>query len=473
MTRRRGLVATAMLCAVAACDNNRPEPPPPEPPVVQHLLSVRQHAALPTQLDAVRVDGILVEMTGLVQGPDGSTDVACEVGFARFGELGTFTSDEIPFSINNEADFRRVNGIGGSVKVVGEINWCGRLGVGIIGCASMPGPRLAVVRFTPNQEAILWTHEFGHTTGSPHRDGAGALMQPFIGTDHRGVDQGECTRLIAGSEVVQAGSTMLAARASAASDRAVPASARESSGMILASAVGPEPIQSFVRKGFFEGVPYNQAKLYSDDDVPELQRLLQDPAAVDTWRNVVGTLGAIGTERAKDVLITYLFSDPDGQLSPAAYIAKSDVPVALGWLVHKSDDREALELLINATDGDWWVAQGIDWSTPIHRNREDLIASLVTKAIIGLTLSGTEEAEIRLAQLRGQLDPSARAAVLSRGERAIMTERLGSDAVASVTSVSPATREAVLQSGGDRFLEAQVQELRAVQAGGLERYYGE
>jgi hypothetical protein len=337
----------------------------------------------------------------------------------------------------------------------------------------MPGPRLAVVRFTPNQEAILWTHEFGHTTGSPHRDGTGALMQPFIGADHRGVDQGECTRLIAGSEVVQSGSTMLAARASAASDRAVPASARESSGMILASATGPEPVQSFVRKGFFEGVPYNQAKLYSDDDVPELRRLLQDPAVEDTWRNVVGTLGAIGTERAKDVLIAYLFADPHGRLSPAAYIAKSDVPVALGWLVHKSDDREALELLINATDGDWWAAQGINWSTPIHRSREDLVASLVTKAIIGLTLSGTEEAEIRLAQLQGQLDPSARAAALSRGERAAMSERLGSDAVASVTSVSPATRAAVLQSGGDRFLEAQVQELRAVQAGGLDRYYGD
>ena len=222
MTRSRGLVAIAMLCAVAACENNRPEPPPPEPPVVQHLLSVRQHAALPTQLDAVRVDGIFVEMTGLVQGADGSTDVACEVGFARFGQLGTFTSDEIPFSINSEADFRRVDGIGGSVKVVGEINWCGRLGVGIIGCASTPGPRLAVVRFTPNQEAVLWTHEFGHTTGSPHRDGAGALMQPFIGADHQGVDQTECTRLIAGSEVVQSGSTMLAARASTASARAVP-----------------------------------------------------------------------------------------------------------------------------------------------------------------------------------------------------------------------------------------------------------
>jgi hypothetical protein len=474
MTSIRGLVALAALCAVAGCGSNQSEPPPPPPPpIVQHLLSVRQHAALPTQLDQGRVDGIFVEMTELVQGADGSTDVACEVGFARFGQLGTFTSDEIPFSINNEADFSRVNGIGGSVKVVGEINWCGRLGVGIIGCASMPGPRLAVVRFTPSQEAILWTHEFGHTTGSPHRDGGGALMQPFIGADHRGVDQGECTRLIAGSEVVQSGSTMVAARTAVASDRAVPASGRASSGMILASATGPEPVQTFVRKGFFEGVPYNQAKLYSDDDVPELQRLLQDPAAEDTWRNVVGTLGAIGTERAKEVLITYLFADPDGRLSPAAYIAKSDVPVALGWLVHKSDDREALELLINATDGNWWVAQGIDWSTPIHRNREDLIASLVTKAIIGLTLSGTEEAEIRLAQLQGQLDPNARAAALSRGERTTMTERLGSDAVASVTSVSPATREAVLQSGGDRFLEAQVQELRAVQAGGLDRYYGD
>jgi hypothetical protein len=474
MTSIKGLVALAVLGAVAGCDSDGPEPPsPPPPPAAQHLLSVRQHAALPTQLDQGGVDGIFVEMTALVQAADGSTDVACEVGFARFGQLGTFTSDEIPFSINNEGDFRRVDGIGGSVKVVGEINWCGRLGVGIIGCASTPGPRLAVVRFTPNQEAVLWTHEFGHTTGSPHRDGEGALMQPFIGVDHRGVDQGECTRLIAGSDVVQSGSTMLAAQASDVSDRALPASARESSALILASAAGPESVQAFVRKGFFEGVPYNHAKLYSDDDVPELQRLLQDPAAEDTWRNVVGTLGAIGTERAKDVLIAYLFSDPKGQLSPAAYIAKSDVPVALGWLVHKSDDPEALELLIKATDGDWWVAQGIDWSTPIHRSRDDLVASLVTKAIIGLTLSGTEEAEIRLAQLRGQLDPSARAAALSRGERAAMAERLGSDAVASVTSVSPATREAVLQSGGERFLAAQVQELRAVQAGGLDRYYGD
>ena len=90
----------------------------------------------------------------------------------------------------------------------------------------MPGPRLAVVRFTPNQEAVLWTHEFGHTTGSPHRDGAGALMQPFIGADHQGVEQ-RVHILIAGSEVVQSGSTMLAARASTASDRAVPASARD------------------------------------------------------------------------------------------------------------------------------------------------------------------------------------------------------------------------------------------------------
>jgi hypothetical protein len=278
---------------------------------------------------------------------------------------------------------------------------------------------------------------------------------------------------VAGSDVVHSEGTMVAARASAAGDDALPVSAIEASGLIQASASEPEPVESFVRKGFFEGVPYNQARLYSDADVPELERLLHDPAAEETWRNVVGTLGAIGTERAKEVLIAYLFDDPEAELSPAAYIAKSDVPVALGWLVHKSDDRQALELLINATNGDWWVAQGIDWSTPIHQSREDLIASLVTKAIIGLTLSGTEEAEIRLAQLQGQLDPRAPVAALSRGEAAMMTERLGADSVATVMSVSPVTREAVLQSGGDSFLEAQAQELRAVRAGGLDRYYAE
>jgi hypothetical protein len=51
MTSIKGWVALAVLCVVAACDRNRPELPTPEPPVAQHLLSVRQHAALPAQLD--------------------------------------------------------------------------------------------------------------------------------------------------------------------------------------------------------------------------------------------------------------------------------------------------------------------------------------------------------------------------------------------------------------------------------------
>lgn len=475
----KGSVILAALLALAACDRGgrgptSPTPRPvPKPPVVEHQLSVRQHAALPTQLSEDRIDEIMRAITALVQSADGPADVACDVGFARFGGIETFTNDQIPFSINSEADFRRITAVTGSVKVVGEINWCSRLGVGIIGCASRPGPRLAVVRFTPDQEAILWAHEFGHTTGSPHRDAEGALMRPFLGASHVGVDRAECELLVAGSEAVHPVGGMVAARAAAANALAVPVSATEASAMMQPSGADPEPVESFVRKGFFEGVPFNQARLYSDEDVPELERLLRDPSAEDVRRNVVGTLGAIGTARAREVLIAYLLAEPDAELSPAEYIAKSDVPVALGWLVHQSDDPRALELLINATNGDWWVEQGIDWSTPIHRNRDDLIASLVTKAIIGLTLSGTEEAEIRLAQLQGQLDPDVPAAALSRGERAMVTERLGADAVAPVMSVSPATREAVLQSGGERFLEAQAEELRAVRAGGLESYYAE
>ena len=64
MTSIRGLIALAALGAVVGCGSDGPEPPPPSPPpAAQHLLSVRQHAALPAQLDQSRVDAIFIAMT--------------------------------------------------------------------------------------------------------------------------------------------------------------------------------------------------------------------------------------------------------------------------------------------------------------------------------------------------------------------------------------------------------------------------
>ena len=65
-------------------------------------------------------------------------------------------------SIDSAAEFNTIIGLAGHIKVVNQINWCGVL---LPECDRMrAGPRQLSwlsVRFTTNQEGILWAHEFG------------------------------------------------------------------------------------------------------------------------------------------------------------------------------------------------------------------------------------------------------------------------------------------------------------------------
>lgn len=454
---------------------------------VRYGLSVRQHEALPQLLTNSRIDEILAAMSELAQNRDSTSDVACGVEYIRHGTVGTFASDEIPFSINSAADFNKVGAAPGSIKVVGAIRWCGTLGANIIGCANTPGSGMAVVRLSSTgQEAILWEHEFAHTTGSPHRDMDRQVMRPAIRVDMREFNQVECDRILNASFIVHPVPSppggLIAAKAPAAGDgspaaaTAAPLEGPPTTAQTPAEGAAsgpPEPVTEFVSKTYFEGVPFNQASRYTNEDVPKLAAVLDDSTKQEAWGNAVATLGAIGTEQAKRELLDYLLRDPNATLSAAEYLAKSNVPVALGWLVHQSRDKEALELLIKATNGDWWTKEAnINWSTPIFKDRESLIQSLVASAIVGLTLTGAEEARIRLEQLQAQLVPGAPAAALSEDE-ADSLSGLSPEARSSMTSVSPVTREAVTQNGGESFLKGQLQEFKTLTTQGLQGYYAQ
>jgi hypothetical protein len=95
-------------------------------------------------------------------------------------------------SIDSGAEFNAVVALQGHVKVVNQINWCGRIGFNIIGCSPTPGNSLVVVRFTANQEGILWAHEYGHTRGLPHNPASTAIMNPTIATTRTMVTPSEC-----------------------------------------------------------------------------------------------------------------------------------------------------------------------------------------------------------------------------------------------------------------------------------------
>ena len=110
----------------------------------------------------------------------------------RDGDVTVFTEGD--GSIDSAAEFNALTALPGHIKVVNQINWCGALIPNVIGCAPVPGNSLAVVRFTPSLEGILWAHEYGHNKGRSHRnDDANAVMNGTIGATRLKVDAPECT----------------------------------------------------------------------------------------------------------------------------------------------------------------------------------------------------------------------------------------------------------------------------------------
>ena len=145
-------------------------------------------------------DRILRDMGTVLQNSDSPADVATPVQFVRNGPVRVLPAT-VAGTIQTQAEWNALMSAGTGVKVVQAIRWCGGPGGSIIGCAPVGNPTVnfAVVRFTANQEGILWVHEYGHNAGNGHRtDDGRAVMFPSIGVDHNVVNGTESGRYLAG-----------------------------------------------------------------------------------------------------------------------------------------------------------------------------------------------------------------------------------------------------------------------------------
>jgi len=134
-------------------------------------------------------DRILDDATRVLWRNDGAGDVSCSVRLFRRGNVGTFNNGN--GIINSQADYNTITGLAGRVKVVNQINWCSGLIPNVIGCAGT-GTSQIIVRFTANQEGILWAHEYGHTRGLGHVAGATSIMNATISPARTMATQNEC-----------------------------------------------------------------------------------------------------------------------------------------------------------------------------------------------------------------------------------------------------------------------------------------
>jgi hypothetical protein len=138
---------------------------------VEHALTISVHPNVRPRLTESNVEDILERASKLLKIRNG-----CNVGFKLKGPIKRFAQGT-PENITNESELEKVHEEAADVKVVSSISFCKKDG-DFIGCAwRRQGPKTIIV--TQQMlvvQHILWTHEFGHTTGLQHRTGAEALM---------------------------------------------------------------------------------------------------------------------------------------------------------------------------------------------------------------------------------------------------------------------------------------------------------
>jgi len=221
MRTSAGLLSLALLMWVEAASAQQ-----------TYSLSVSRHRAVPALSDG-DVRRILADASRMLQkNPrhDGDDDVACNVTLTLKGSVGTFASPNTPVVDRDNIDaVHRVDadvaGVDFHVKVVEEINFCrpDLPAEPFVGCSFSPPDFRSTILVHPKlhkdaqgrplsryPDHLLWAHEFGHLTGSGHRDDDQlALMTrcplntQFLNiSDARvRVNSDECRRLLAGPGV--------------------------------------------------------------------------------------------------------------------------------------------------------------------------------------------------------------------------------------------------------------------------------
>jgi hypothetical protein len=161
----------------------------------EYLLTVAIHKDV-RPLTPNAIEGLLKNASDLMRRNN------CPVKFKLKYPIWTFTTT--PPDVVDASSLEAVHSIPADIKVVRSIKFCKGRYQRFEGCAWRPSgfQETIVVRRDPRvaHPYQLWTHEFGHTTGLPHRlDDDRALMTPCaITTLRRKISREECQCFLAG-----------------------------------------------------------------------------------------------------------------------------------------------------------------------------------------------------------------------------------------------------------------------------------
>jgi hypothetical protein len=157
------------------------------------------HVDVANQMDLEELRLYLAEADALLQGDQGSNDIACCMSLQADSLVVFGTPGDGLDVIDDEEEW---NAIQGRRSIVQTVNWCGSHNPSLIGCGVTPGNTLVVgLDAGPQTLSRVLAHERGHNANLSHRDEPCALMAPSINSQSGCLNTSECTwfRWLSGS----------------------------------------------------------------------------------------------------------------------------------------------------------------------------------------------------------------------------------------------------------------------------------
>ncbi|WP_431310026.1 hypothetical protein [Marinicella meishanensis] len=251
--------------------------------------------------------------------------------------------------------------------MVRAINWCEKTGAAYLGCASMPGNSLAMVRFSPDQDGILMAHEFGHNQGLDHRLGEFNLMDKSIGPTRVGINHQECDAFKgdAGGE-------------------------GHAESPVAGAVAEPETdTMTLIKTHYFHGFPVAEGKNIPKEDAAMIIELLHDEGEKQWWPNALAALGLMNSEQSFQAITDFMEqATSDDFKDPLVFRALATAPIALGYYVNVSQDQQALNYMVNAATPER-MTKNTEFRNMLAIDNTDTSA-LAGSFVAGLSLAVTE-----------------------------------------------------------------------------------
>ena len=155
-------------------------------------------------------------------------------------------------------------------------------------------------------------------------------------------------------------------------------------------------VQDFLKRTYFHGIPYDEARSLGPQALPELEVMLHDDSLKPQWRKIVGIIGYIGAPKSFQILHDFMWERFSGVVDSDTWKALLNVPNVMGT-IPDTPNAPVIAYLEQGTNPAFW--DSLPWTESYHEMHGDLGVVLSRVSINGLACTGAQRAKVILKRL--------------------------------------------------------------------------